>query len=236
MGRWVSSVLCQVVPPSYPQLEFNGEVRSTGTLHVKATLLLRILPHTGQRLRSSAKLRASPGGLNECPPQHAHCVPQRDVPGRTESPAARSVPSCSEAVCPDLQEVQGGPGPVPRGPVSSPRAPPGPGAGPGRGRLRGAAPLLGRAHPRPAPPPPGASQSLCGEQPPPPLARRGRDICIRLAHWPSRFPGCASPAPPSWPHLARRPPAARPRLGSARTAPAPLPARRAGAAPPAAQG
>lgn len=73
----------------------------------------------------------------------------------------------------------------------------------------------------PAPPPPGASQSLCAALPPLPLARRRRDICMRLARWRSRFPGrpgCASPAPPSWPHLA---PAARPQPAPASLAPRP---------------
>lgn len=77
-----------------------------------------------------------------------------------------------------------------------------------------------------APPPPGTSQSLCGVLPPPSLAGRGRYICIRLAHSRSRFPGrpdCVSPAPPSCPHLARRPPAALPRAGHG--SPAPLRAR-----------
>lgn len=66
--------------------------------------------------------------------------------------------------------------------------------------------------PRLPPEPASPSAESCRR---PHWLRRGRDICIRLAHWRSRFPGCASPAPPSCPHLARRPPASRPRLRSA---------------------
>lgn len=229
------------IPSSSPPLEFNGKVRSTGTLHDKATLLLRVLPHTGQRPHSSAKLRALTGRLNKCPPEHAPCSPSVRPNGTCQGEQRAPLPvpflpalSLCALICRGCRAASA---PC----CGSPGRPPG--AGPGRAGPGAAA--GGGAAPRPCPSPPGAASPR--NQPVP--LRRAAAAPIgspRPGHLHTARPlveplprlrfTCAAELAALGAPAAGCPPPARLGSHSPAPAPAPFPARRAGAAPPAAQG